>query len=143
MSVKYDFSGQLVLVTGSTAGIGRVIAEQYAASGANLMINSRKQESVDKTVKELTEKYVTASNKDDHEKAQSASTQKIYGIAADLGNADECKKLIDAVDKIDLLSVLVNNAGTFFSNVHCNDKHINACKDVCKDSFQCTCVQHT
>merc|ERR1719410_329736 len=98
MSVKYDFSGHLILVTGSTAGIGRVIAEQYVASGGNVIINSRKKENVDKTVKELSEKYLK--NSDDEKGSNSESIQKIYGIPADLSNADECNQLIESVNQI-------------------------------------------
>ncbi len=43
-----------VLVTGATAGIGRRIANLFAAEGANVAICSRSPESVDRAVKEIS-----------------------------------------------------------------------------------------
>ena len=41
MAVSFDYSGKLVLVTGSTKGIGRTVAEHYVKSGASLIVNGR------------------------------------------------------------------------------------------------------
>ena len=43
-----------VLITGSTAGIGRRIANLFAAEGANVAICSRTEESVKLAVKEMS-----------------------------------------------------------------------------------------
>ncbi|KAM9330740.1 dehydrogenase/reductase SDR family member 4-like [Gastrophryne carolinensis] len=47
------FQGKVALVTGSTDGIGLAIARRLAQDGAQVLISSRKQENVDRTVKEL------------------------------------------------------------------------------------------
>ncbi len=43
----FDLTGKTAIVTGSSRGIGRAIAEQLAAHGANVVISSRTQEHCD------------------------------------------------------------------------------------------------
>jgi 3-oxoacyl-[acyl-carrier protein] reductase len=53
-------TGARVLVTGSTRGIGRAIAETFATEGANVGVCARNQADVDKTVAALKAKGVAA-----------------------------------------------------------------------------------
>ena len=39
--MSQDFVGQTALITGSTSGIGRAVAEQLAARGAHVIISGR------------------------------------------------------------------------------------------------------
>lgn len=85
----------MVLVTSSTAGIGKVTAKCFLQEGATVIINGRKQEKVDRVVNEFS------------------NLGKVYGIASDLSKQDETRKLTDAIEQIGELYVLVNNLGFF------------------------------
>ena len=60
MSKLFDLSGRLALITGSSRGIGRAIAEGYIEAGARVVINGRDAKAVDATVKALGANAVAA-----------------------------------------------------------------------------------
>ena len=53
MSVKRDFSGKVVLITGSSSGIGAQTAEEFAKVGAQVVISERNAEKLS----EMGERY--------------------------------------------------------------------------------------
>jgi NAD(P)-dependent dehydrogenase (short-subunit alcohol dehydrogenase family) len=53
------FQGKACLVTASTSGIGKAIAERLASEGGNVFICSRKARAVQETVEELRAKQLS------------------------------------------------------------------------------------
>ena len=53
----FDMTGQVALITGSSKGIGKAIAEAMAAQGAKVVISSRKQDVCDAVAAELNARY--------------------------------------------------------------------------------------
>jgi NAD(P)-dependent dehydrogenase (short-subunit alcohol dehydrogenase family) len=51
----FDLSGQVAVVTGSSRGIGRAIAERMAQHGARVVVSSRKREACEAVVAAITE----------------------------------------------------------------------------------------
>ncbi|MBU8683444.1 3-oxoacyl-[acyl-carrier-protein] reductase FabG [Bacillus licheniformis] len=86
---------KLVLVTGSTAGIGKATAEAFLAEGAEVIVNGRTEEKVQSVVDELSRHG------------------NVHGIAADLSDPDESRALVEKTAEIGELDVLVNNMGFF------------------------------
>ena len=90
-----EIKGRLALVTGSTMGIGRAVAEALAAEGARVIVNGRNEATVKDAVSALSR----------HGPA--------HGIAADLATAAGARKLLDAAAGIGPVDILVNNVGFF------------------------------
>jgi NAD(P)-dependent dehydrogenase (short-subunit alcohol dehydrogenase family) len=90
-----NLSGKSALVTGSTAGIGLAIAKGLATTGASVLVNGRKQETVNHAVDVIK---------------AAAPGADVRGIVADVATDAGCKVLTGAVPATD---ILVNNAGIF------------------------------
>ena len=92
-----DFSGQVVVVTGGARGLGRVIAEEFMAAGADVVICGRREPAADDLPR--------AVGPDGGEKVA-------VFVAADVREADQAKALIDTTAaRFGRVDVLVNNAG--------------------------------
>ena len=50
----FDLAGKTAIITGSSKGIGRAIAEQLAAFGANVVVSSRKAPACEEVVAGIT-----------------------------------------------------------------------------------------
>ena len=60
MNKLFDLTGRLALITGSSRGIGRAIAEGYLAAGARVVINGRDKDAVAAAVKALGSNAIAA-----------------------------------------------------------------------------------
>ena len=91
---EMDFNGKTVIVTGSTRGLGKAIAEKFAILGANIVINGTSQ-TVYQTEEEFREKGY-----------------RVSAVEGDISIPETAQKLIEtAVNTFGTVDVLVNNAG--------------------------------
>ena len=88
-------AGRLALVTGSTQGIGRAIAEALVAEGARVIVNGRRDAAVRDCVALLSK------------------TGQAHGITADMATAEGAQRVLDEAARIGPVDILVNNVGFF------------------------------
>ena len=94
-SVKYDYKGQVVLVTGAGSGMGLTTANLFAENGASVVLADRNEEAVQAAAKILNNKGHQA-----------------IAIACDVTNEANVKDMIDkTISVFDRLDVAFNNAG--------------------------------
>lgn len=53
----FDLSGKIALITGSTKGIGKAIAERLAEHGAQVVVSSRKADACDRVAGEINSRF--------------------------------------------------------------------------------------
>ena len=53
----FDMTGKVVVITGSSRGIGKAIAQEMAVHGAKVVISSRKQDACDAVAAALNAKH--------------------------------------------------------------------------------------
>lgn len=93
---------QVILVTGSTDGIGKLTALQLAKLDAQILIHGRNPEKVKNVIAELKNE---------------SSNEKIEGFNYDFSSLYEVRKFADDVaNKYDKIDVLINNAGVGFAD---------------------------
>lgn len=90
-----SFKGKVVVVTGSSKGIGREIALQFSREGAVVIINGRNHIQVQKVADEINNNGGIG-----------------YGITADVTKKSEVENLFKSViERYGKVDILVNNAG--------------------------------
>ncbi len=83
------------LITGSSRGIGRAVAEAYAAEGARIVLNARDRERLDRTADEIRAAYGA----------------EVSSFACDVVDRDAVEAMVDQADAARPIDILVNNAG--------------------------------
>ena len=90
-----NIKNKLAMVTGSTQGIGRAIAEALVTEGARVIVNGRNAAAVKDVAAALSR----------HGEA--------HGIAADLSTAEGAQAILNETAAIGAVDILVNNVGYF------------------------------
>ncbi|WP_353684463.1 3-oxoacyl-[acyl-carrier-protein] reductase [Thermodesulfovibrio sp. 3907-1M] len=94
--------GQTAIITGSSRGIGRTTAEEFAKRGVNIVIVDINGGNAEKVAEEIKSLYGVET----------------LGVKADVSNSEDVKKLFDeAVKKFSKVDILVNNAGITRDNL--------------------------
>src|SRR5260370_37561485 len=90
----FDLTGKTAIVTGSTKGIGRAIAEALARAGARVVISSRKADKCEEVAQALRDEGLDASP-----------------IPCNIGKKEELQALVDGTRKrYGQIDILVCNA---------------------------------
>ena len=95
---RWRLDGQLALVTGASAGIGRAVARELLGFGADLLLVARDATLLETTRLELEEEFPQRS---------------VSAMPADVADDEQRREILDWVeDHGDGLNILVNNAGS-------------------------------
>jgi NAD(P)-dependent dehydrogenase (short-subunit alcohol dehydrogenase family) len=95
---QFGVDGTVALITGASSGIGRTIAERFAADGARVAICSRSADRVEPVAEGIREDGGEA-----------------VAVECDVRERDVVEAFVDAaVDRFGGVDVLVNNAGASF-----------------------------
>src|ERR687885_2872256 len=102
MQKKHNFNSnnerRVAAVTGSSKGIGKAIALEFANAGYSVVINARNEEELNQAAKDISKSIKDAG--------------RIVSIPGDISKESVCISLIEsAVKQFGRIDVLVNNAG--------------------------------
>ncbi len=90
-----SLAGKVALITGASRGIGLAIAELFAQQGAEVILCSRKLESLEEAAQGIR-----------------AKGGKAHAIAAHMGKLEDIQQLVSRIEALGLdVDILVNNAG--------------------------------
>ncbi|WP_073003238.1 SDR family oxidoreductase [Mariniphaga anaerophila] len=84
---------KVVIITGASSGIGKALAEKYAAEGWNLVLAARREERLQEIKTKL-------------------QNTEILTVKTDVTSEEDCKNLVnEAIKRFGKIDVLINNAG--------------------------------
>jgi NAD(P)-dependent dehydrogenase (short-subunit alcohol dehydrogenase family) len=108
--------GRRALITGAGTGIGKGIAEAFAAAGARVVLTGRREGKIEDAVTALRENGADA-----------------HAVSGDVSKREDARRMVDAtVEALGGLDVLVNNAGIarFGELDDTSDENIDAIVDI-------------
>lgn len=128
-SSKWNLAGKTALITGSTKGIGRAIADEFSALGAAIFVVARHAEMISKQVESYRKNGRDA-----------------WGITADVTNKKDRVNIFEQIEKeAGKLDIVVNNVGinirkktvTYTEEEYLQIIHTNmhAAFDICQRSY--------
>ncbi len=98
-NLNQDELGRVAVITGSSKGIGKAIALEFASKGYNVVLNARDE-------RELSEAL------NDIRKSLESNKERVTYLAGDISQENVCTSLIDhTIKTFGRIDVLVNNAG--------------------------------
>jgi 3-oxoacyl-[acyl-carrier protein] reductase len=96
--MELGLKGKVIVVTGSSKGIGRAIAAAFVREGCQVVINGRNAKELETTAAEL--------------RSSAAAGGAVHTVVSDVAEATGAKRVVDeAVARFGTIHVLVNNAG--------------------------------
>jgi NAD(P)-dependent dehydrogenase (short-subunit alcohol dehydrogenase family) len=125
---QFSVADQTVIVTGSSSGIGRAIAERFAADGADVVVCSRETKHVEPVAEAInegrTEEFVGTEGgdiagadftDDSVTEEMSEVSGSAFPVECDVRDREAVDALMDAtVEQFGGIDTLVNNAGASF-----------------------------
>jgi len=94
-TVTFDFTGEVVLITGGSRGLGLEIAQAFGAAGATVVITARREQWLSEAEKLLKDQGVA-----------------VHAMTCDVANAASVEQVVQqALAACGKFDVLVNNAG--------------------------------
>lgn len=95
---NYNFKGKIVVVTGSSRGLGKEIALVFSRAGANVVLASRNLEQLNRVADEI--------------RAEGGSA---LPLVVDVTDRDSVEDLVDrACEEFGRIDILINNAGVIY-----------------------------
>jgi len=105
-----DLHGKTALVTGATAGIGKVTAASLAGMGARVVLTARSEQKACATIEMIRAAYPDAA---------------IEYLLADFSDLGQVRRLAQTFkQEYSRLDILVNNAGAYFNRRRVNDRGV-------------------
>ena len=94
LQARYDLTDRVAIITGGSRGIGRAIAETFAAAGASVVVASRKADACEALAREID-----------------AAGGRAIAVPTHAGNLEALEALVDTtVEQLGGVDIVVNNA---------------------------------